>query len=192
MANANDVLNDFESQGKTDEPSQKKDVVSNPTIKLHNGDGENTGLFVLGKVLLTKAVEKPTAQGKRKFMFVDMVLEKTNATATVKDEKSKTGYRDVAVAPGDIVTIFAASGLFNAASRLSPGTRMYASYNGIKMQKGKGVHQHTIKTLPGSLTPKEAEYVAAQNKRKESAADATKAKAQDEDAAADAMKQLED
>lgn len=192
MTNANDALKEFESQGKTDEPSQKKDVASNPTIKLHNGDGENTGLFVLGKVLLTKAVEKATSQGKRKFMFVDMVLEKTNAVATVKDDKAKSGYKEVAVKPGDIVTIFAASGLFNAASRLSPGTRMYASYNGIKMQKGKGVHQHTIKTLPGTLTETEAAYVAAQNKRKEAAADAGKAKAEDEAQAADALSQLED
>ncbi len=189
MSLNDDVLKEFEG---AEEPNQKKDIASNPTIKLHNGDGEKTELFVVGKFLIAKAIEKATPQGKRKYMFVDIVLEKTNATATVKDPKAKSGYRDVEVKAGDIVTLFAASRLFNAASRLSPGAKLYAKYDGGAIEKGKLVHKHVIKALPGTLTPKELEYVNAQNKRKEAAADAGKAKVEDESAAADAMSQLED
>jgi hypothetical protein len=189
MTTSQDALKEFETQGKTDEPSQKKDMVSNPTIKLHNGEGEDSGLFVLGKFLMAKQIEKSTPQGKRKYMFVDVVLEKTNATATIKEG---TKYRDVPVKPGDIVTLFAASRLFNAAVRLAPGTRLYAAYAGGAIEKGKLVHKHVIKTLPGSLTEKEQEYVSTQTKRREAAVDASKAKVEDESAAADAMSQLED
>lgn len=192
MIDANDALNEFESQGKTEEPNQKKESIANPTIKLHNGDGEKTELFVVGKLLSAKRIEKMTAQGKRAYMFVDVVLEKTNAKATLKDEKAKTGYKDVEVKAGDIVTLFAASRLFNAASRLSPGAKLYVKYDGGIIEKGKLVHKHVIKSLPGTLTPKEQEYVTAQNKRMESSANAGKAKVEDETAAADALSQLED
>ena len=189
---ANDALKAFEAEGPTEEPNQKKDSIANPTIKLHNGDGDKTELFAVGKFLVAKRIEKATPKGKRAYMFVDIVLEKTNATATIKDEKAKGGYRDIEVKPGDIVTLFAASRLFNAASRLSPGARLYAKYDGGKMEKGKMVHQHVIKSLPGTLTPKELEYVNAANKRKEVAAVASQSKGNDEAEAADALSQLED
>lgn len=189
MTTNTDALKEFESQGKTDEPNQLKEMAANPTIKLHNSDGENTGLFVVGKFLTCKEISKNTAQGKRKYMFVDMVLEKTNASATVKDG---TKYRQVPIKSGDIVTIYAASRLFNAASRLAPGTRLYAAYAGGVIQKGKLVHSHVIKTLPGTLTETEAAYIAAHNKRKEVAADATRSKAEEDKQAEDAMSQLED
>lgn len=192
MIDANDALAQFEKEGKTEEPEQRKEVAANPTIKLHNGDGEKTELFVVGKLLTAKQVEKLTPQGKRRYMFVDIVLEKTNAPATIKDSKVKSGYRDVDVKAGDIVTLFAASRLFNAASRLIPGAKLYAKYDGGKMEKGKMVHQHTIKSLPGTLNAKEQEYVTAQNKRMEKSINAGQAKAADESAAADALSQLED
>ena len=189
MTNAQDSLKEFESQGKTEEPSQQKEGVSNPTIKLHNSDGTNTGLFVVGKFLCAKSVVKDTAQGKRTYMFVDMVLEKTNAVATLKDGAK---YKEVPVKSGDIVTLYAASRLFNAATKLSPGSRLYAAYTGGIIQKGKMVHSHVVKSLPGTLTPAEAEYIASKNRKKEAAVDAAKSKSEEDKQAADAMGQLED
>ena len=192
MLDANDVLAQFEKEGKTEEPNQRKDSGSNPTIKLHNGEGEKTELFAVGKFLVAKRIEKNTPQGKRAYMFVDIILEKTNGKATIKDPKAKSGYRDVEVKSGDIVTLFSASRLFNAASRLAPGTRLYAKYDGGAIEKGKLVHKFVIKTLPGTLTLKEQEYVNIQTKRKDASADASQAKQGDEAAAAEALSQLED
>lgn len=189
MTSANDSLKEFEAQGKTDEPSQIKEGQSNPTIKLHNSDGVNTGLFVVGKFLLAKSVKKTTPQGDRTYMFVDVVLEKTNATATLKEGAK---YKEVPVKAGDIVTLYAASRLFNAASKLSPGSRLYAAYTGGIIQKGKLVHGHIVKSLPGSLTTAEMDYIASKNKKKDAAVDATATRAEEDKQAADAMGQLED
>ena len=192
MSNANDALKEFEAQGTTTTPDQKKESLAKPTIKLHNGDGTQTELFAVGKLLTTKRIEKMTAKGKRAYMFVDIVLEKTNAPATIKDEKSKSGYRDIEVKAGDIVTLFSASRLYNAASRLTPGSRLYAKYDGGGIESGKMVHKFVIKSLPGALTPKEQEYVNASTKRKEASVNAKASQADDEAEAADAMSQLED
>lgn len=189
MTNAIDAQKEFEAQGKTEEPSQQKEGTSSPTIKLHNSDGENTGLFVVGKLLFTKAITKYTNKDKRTYMFIEMVLEKTNATATVKDG---TKYKDVPVKAGDIITVFAAARLFNAASKVAPGSRLYASYTGAIIQKGKTIHTHVVKSLPGTLTVAEKEYIAQRNKQKESTVDAEKAGLAEEAQAADALSQLED
>ncbi len=187
---ANDADKEFSAGGKVEEPSQTKEGIANPTIKLHNSDGTNTGLFVVGKLLTSKTVTKMTAQGQRRYMFIDIVLEKTNAVATVKIDGGK--YKEVPVKAGDIVTLYAASRLFNAASRLSPGSRLYAAYTGGIIQKGKLVHAHVVKSLPGSLTASEMEYIAAKNKQKDAAVDAAKSKSEEDKQAADAIGQLED
>lgn len=192
MSKADEVLKTFEAAGNVVEPDQKKESLSRPTIKLHNKNGNKTELFVVGKLLTVKKVERMTPKGKRAYMFVDIVLEQTNTKASVKDDKAPTGYRDVEVKAGDIVTLFAASRLYNAALRLVPGAKLYAKYDGGEIEDGKVIHRHIIKALPGTLTAEEAEYVARANERKEAAIAAAQSKAEDEAEAEHAMSQLED
>jgi hypothetical protein len=186
MQSADEALKEFDADGtaKTVEPEQN----NTPSIKLHDADGNNIGLFVSGKLLGVREIKK----NELRYMFVELKLESTNAKATIKRGSS---YPEIAVKPGDIVSVYAASRLFNAVKNLPLGSRVFTKYEGIKKVETprgkKDAHIFTVKSLPGQLTAEELTYVQ-RRKDKLTEKEAKTAQATVEAEAADALSTLED
>lgn len=186
MQTAEEALASFDTEGKAETAEPAQNVT--PSIKLHDQDGNNVGLFVSGKLLGIRKIEKNGV----KYMFVELKLESTNAKATIKKGKS---YGEVAVKAGDIISVYAASRLFNAVKDLPLGTRIFAKYEGIrKVETPRGrkdAHFFTTKKLPGTLTVDEQKYVDSKRERL-TESEAKKAQAGVEAEAEDNLSTLED
>lgn len=186
MKTAEEALAQFDTEGKAEtvEPVQN----NTPSIKMHDQDGNNIGLFVIGKLLGVREISK----SDMRYMFIEVRLESTNATATIKRGKD---YPTVEVKAGDIVSVYASSRLFNAVKNLPLGSRVYMKYEGIKkVQTPKGrkdAHIFTTKKLPGTLSPEDVRYIEA---RKDSLTkkEVEAAQKEVEAEATDALSTLED
>lgn len=177
---AEDALKDFDTEGKAEELEPVSNF--NPSIKMHDEDGENIGLYVSGRYLSSREV----LNNGTKLMFIDLRLEKTNAKATIKKGKS---FPEVAVQAGQVVTVYASSRLYRSVKGLQPGTRVFFEYEGqkkVETPKGRKLaHIYKVKALPGTLTPEDVEYLKARSTKAVSEKD-VEAAAKNSDAEAEA------
>jgi len=184
---ADQALKEFDVEGKAEEVEPASNF--NPSIKMHDENGENIGLFVSGRYLSSREL----VNNGTKLMFIDVRLEKTNAKATVKKGKS---FPEVSVKAGDIVTVYASSRLYRSVKSLQPGTRVFFEYEGqkkVETPKGRKLaHIYKVKALPGTLTPEDVAYLSSRTKKVVSEKEIETANKASEVEAEAALSQLED
>lgn len=185
--NADDALREFDVENKAEDVEPASSF--NPSIKMHDEDGANIGLYVSGRYLSSREI----VNNGTKLMFIDVRLEKTNAKATIKKGKA---FPEVTVKAGDIVTVYASSRLYRAAKQLQPGTRVFFEYEGqkkVETPKGKKLaHIYKVKSLPGNLTPEDVSYLQSKTKKVVSEADVDASKKGSEADAESALNTLEE
>lgn len=189
MSNAQDALKAFQSTGDTEEvvPSA---LTPTPSIRLHDAEGKNVGKYIAGKYLGRREADGPNG----KLVFLDIRLRDTNQVATVK---KGTSYPEVAVKPGDIVSLFASSRLDKAISPLELGTDIIAVYDGMKRVKTKKgmvwAHSYTVnRSKTVTLSEDDKKHIGKSQTSKTTKEEAVKSKAKSEVEAEEALAQLED
>lgn len=185
--NANEALKAFDTAGVSEDVEPTSSY--NPSMKLHDEDGTNVGLYVSGRYLRSRTIDN----NGTKLMFIDLRLESTNSKATVKKGK---GYVEVSVKAGDIVTVFASSRLYRAINGLQPGTRVFFEYEGqkkVETPRGRKLaHIYKVKALPGTLTTEDVEYIKVRSEKRVSDKDVQESRENSEAEAEAAMSHLED